>query len=199
MRHGAERRGDLLAVAAHARSPSRARRPSSGRRSMLSASCTSVTTCAVGRGQALRALDRGLQQAHGASARPRAAAAAARLACGRPTRTRAIAGRIAASGWRARATSRPGSTGSTIGTDPTQTRRYSASTLPTSNAGVGAPGAAPSRRAARGSGAAPRRRQRQAVVPAQVAVHERVRAGVARSSSSRPHTNSLAWMRATRS
>ena len=116
--------------------------------------------------EALRALDRRLQQPH----RPQLDDAAQRWP-GESDRyadqNAWMAGRIDASGWRARATSRPGSTGSTIGTEPTHTRRYSASTLPTSNAGSPRPASSQStsstrvRRRAPGAGSARQFSQRR--------------------------------------
>ncbi len=149
------------------------------------------------RGQALRDLDRRLQQPTAVISTVR------RSGSGRSARyapqNAAIAGRIAASGRPARATSRPGSAGSTIGIDPTQARRYSARTEPASTAGSPRPAPSQSasssrvRRSDPGAGTLRQFSQRRSPCTS-ASSHDS-----APSSPSRPHRKSLPWTRATRS
>ena len=168
---------------------------------MLSASCSRVTTCAVGAARPCACSTADLQQPHRGQLDDAPERRAQRV--GEPvrrTRSRAIAGRIGPADDRARATSRPGSAGSTIGIDPTHARRYSASTVPTSKAA--GPGAgelpvdqqharpAPRARARRARGSCPNAGRRAR------ARRRRRRSAAARAGA---HRSRLAWMRATRS
>ena len=170
---------------------------------MLSASCTQGHDV---RGRRRRAPARARPRSAAAGrppARRRAASAggSAAGASGTPTRRRAMAGRIArAAGARAWRPAEPGSRASAIGIEPTQKRRYSARTVPTSNPGGPAAGELPVDEQHARPAPRSRRGERQAVLPAQIAVDERaVRRRRRAASSSRAHTARLAWRRATRS
>ena len=83
-----------------------------------------------------------------------------------------MAGRIDASGWRARATSRPGSTGSTIGTEPTQHAQVLRQHAADVERRIAAPRELPVDQQHAGPAPSARRRQREAVLPAQIGVHD---------------------------
>ena len=159
---------------------------------MLSASCSSVTTCAVAAAEALRALDRRLQQPHGRHlhhAPERQRALAARYA---PTRTRGSPAASPPADGRPGRRAAPGRPARRSG--PSRPRRAGTrrARLPTSNAGSPRPASSQSTSSSAGRGAAPRRREAQAVLPAQVAVHERVLARHRARSSLEPAADELA-------
>ena len=129
-RHCAERRGDLLAVPSSRAQPHEASAASSGCCSRLSASCSRVTTCADGTTRPCARSTAVWMIRTAASCTTRRSVGDSGLNRWYAAQKSWSAGRMRRRGYLARATSRPGSAGSTIGTEPTQAQRYSASTVP---------------------------------------------------------------------